>query len=68
MSWEDWLLLSGYFYSFASRMERPVAPELLRFHRQEQLERLKHLLCTFLKDWTIETAELRTSWRQISPT
>ena len=31
-------LLSGYFYSFASRMERPVAAELLKFHRQEQLE------------------------------
>ena len=42
-------LLSGYFYSFASRMERPVAAELLRFHRQEQLERLKHLLVHFVK-------------------
>jgi glycosyltransferase involved in cell wall biosynthesis len=43
------LLLSGYFYSFASRMQRPVAPELLRFHRREQLERLKHLLVHFVK-------------------
>jgi len=43
------LLLSGYFYSFASRMQRPVAPELLRFHRREQLERLKHLLLHFFK-------------------
>jgi glycosyltransferase involved in cell wall biosynthesis len=43
------LLFSGYFYSFASRMQRPVAPELLRFHRREQLERLKHLLLHFLK-------------------
>jgi glycosyltransferase involved in cell wall biosynthesis len=43
------LLLSGYFYSFASRMQRPVAPELLRFHRREQLERLKQLLLQFFK-------------------
>jgi biofilm PGA synthesis N-glycosyltransferase PgaC len=43
------LLLSGYFYSFASRIQRPVAPELLRFHRREQLERLKHLLLHFVK-------------------
>ena len=43
------LLLSGYFYSFASRIERPVAPELLRFHRREQLERLKQLLLHFLR-------------------
>jgi glycosyltransferase involved in cell wall biosynthesis len=42
-------LLSGYFYSFASRMERPVAAELLKFHRQEQLERLRHLLMHFIK-------------------
>ena len=43
------LLLSGYFYSFASRIERPVAPELLRFHRREQLERLKQFLLHFFK-------------------
>jgi glycosyltransferase involved in cell wall biosynthesis len=43
------LLLSGYFYSFASRIQRPVAAELLTFHRHEQLERLKHLLTRFLR-------------------
>jgi poly-beta-1,6-N-acetyl-D-glucosamine synthase len=43
------LLLSGYCYSFASRMRRPVAPELLRFHRREQLERLKRLVLHVFK-------------------
>jgi glycosyltransferase involved in cell wall biosynthesis len=43
------LLLSGYFYSFASRMQRPVAAELLKFHRQEQLARLKDLLTRVLR-------------------
>ena len=43
------LLLSGYCYSLAARMERSVAVELVRFHRHEQLERLKHLLLGFLR-------------------
>ena len=43
------VLLLGYFYSLASRMERPVTAELLRFHRQEQLERLRQLLMQFVK-------------------
>jgi glycosyltransferase involved in cell wall biosynthesis len=43
------VLLSGYFYSLASRMERPVAGELRKFHRTEQLERLKDLLVQFFK-------------------
>jgi glycosyltransferase involved in cell wall biosynthesis len=43
------VLLWGYFYSFAARMQRPVAAELLKFHRREQLERLKQLLVHFFK-------------------
>ena len=34
-------LLSEYFYSLASRMEEPIEAELLKFHREEQLSRLK---------------------------
>jgi len=37
------VLLAGYIYGFASRMERPITDELLRFHRQEQLMRLRQL-------------------------
>src|SRR5262249_42866584 len=36
-------LAAGYIYSVVARIERPVAPELLRLHRREQLERLKGL-------------------------
>ena len=49
------VLLFGYLYSFATRVERPVASELLRFHQQEQLGRLRHLLLNFFK-----TGRLRT--------
>ena len=41
------ILLFGYMHSLAKRVERPVPPDLLRFHRREQIERLKHLLFHF---------------------
>jgi biofilm PGA synthesis N-glycosyltransferase PgaC len=43
------MLAAGYIYSFAAGIERPVTPELLKFHRREQLERLKGLLARFAK-------------------
>ena len=48
------VLLSGYIYSFACRMRRPVEAELLKFHRKEQLNRLKLLLVRFLKTGRLE--------------
>lgn len=42
-------LLAGYLYSLGSRMERPIPAELLKFHRQEQLQRLKDLFLQFAK-------------------
>jgi hypothetical protein len=48
------VLFSGYVYSFASRMKRPVDAELLKFHRKEQLNRLKYLFGRFLKTGRLE--------------
>ena len=48
------VLLLGYVYSFASRMNRPVDAELLKFHRKEQLSRLKCLFVRFLKTGRLE--------------
>lgn len=42
-------LLSGYFWYFLTRFERPVSKELMRFHRKEQMQRLKDLLLNRLK-------------------
>ena len=36
-------LLLGYFWCWITRFERPISPELMRFHRKEQLDRLKQL-------------------------
>jgi glycosyltransferase involved in cell wall biosynthesis len=48
------ILFSGYVYAFASRMKRPVDAELLKFHRKEQLSRLKCLFVRFLKTGRLE--------------
>jgi glycosyltransferase involved in cell wall biosynthesis len=38
------LLLFGYTWAFLSRVERPVSQELMKFHRSEQMSRLKNIL------------------------
>ncbi len=35
------LLMSGYLWAFLSRAERPISDELMKFHRKEQMVRLK---------------------------
>jgi glycosyltransferase involved in cell wall biosynthesis len=40
-------LLSGYLYGLAMRIERPVTPELIRFHRREQMSRLRRRFLGF---------------------
>ena len=41
-------LLSGYLWGGLIRMERPVSNELMKFHRQEQMEKLKMILKSVL--------------------
>jgi glycosyltransferase involved in cell wall biosynthesis len=38
------VLLAGYMGALVSRVERPVPPELVTFHRSEQMQRLRHCL------------------------
>ena len=44
------VLLSGYLYAFVCRIERPLTTELLKFHRQEQMQRLKQLCRYFIRN------------------
>lgn len=37
------LFQTGYFWGMISRMPRPIAPELMAFHRSEQMARLRQL-------------------------
>lgn len=41
-------LLAGYSYAFLSRMQRPVSPDLMKFHRREQMQKLRYLLGNFM--------------------
>jgi hypothetical protein len=38
------LLLAGYLGAFARGVPRPVSPELVRFHRREQMVRLRRAM------------------------
>ena len=38
------LLLAGYWWAWMTRVKRPVSSELMRFHRREQMQRLRHAL------------------------
>lgn len=43
------LLLWGYLWASIKRMERPVSPELMKFYRAEQMQRLKNIFRKILK-------------------
>ena len=49
-------LLLGYICSVIARVERPASPELLSYHRQEQLERLKQLLIRFIQTGHVKSS------------
>jgi glycosyltransferase involved in cell wall biosynthesis len=34
-------LIAGYFWAMLGRVDRPMSPELIAFHRREQMQRLK---------------------------
>ena len=42
-------LLSGYVWAAFRRAQRAVSPELQRFHRQEQMKKLRAIFCTLLR-------------------
>lgn len=43
------LLLWGYLWASIKRMERPVSPELIKFYRAEQMQRLKNIFHKIVK-------------------
>ena len=54
-------LLAGYVSAFARRMKRPVSDELMRFHRKEQLAKLKAILGSFFKMRRVDSFEVKAS-------
>jgi glycosyltransferase involved in cell wall biosynthesis len=56
-------LFSGYCWAALRRIERPVNPELMRFHRREQMKKLKAILRTLLKFKKVDSFHLITEQR-----
>jgi glycosyltransferase involved in cell wall biosynthesis len=52
-------LLCGYGAAALSRMERPVAPELMRFHRREQMAKLGLIVSSLIRLKRIDKFRLR---------
>jgi len=42
-------LLFGYCTAALQRVERPVSPELIRFHRREQMAKLRLILGSLIR-------------------
>lgn len=51
----------GYLWAFIRRIERPVSPELMRFHRREQLTKLKAILKSLLTFRKVDPFQVRPS-------
>jgi len=51
-------LFAGYLVAFLSRAERPVSPELMRFHRNEQMLKLKTIMSSLFRLKKINRFEL----------
>jgi hypothetical protein len=63
-------LFAGYLTAFLTRMERPVSPELMRFHRAEQMQKLKSIissLCRFKKINSFELLPAEPTAARTSP-
>jgi glycosyltransferase involved in cell wall biosynthesis len=43
------VILSGYFWAAATRMDRPVSKELIRFHRGEEMRKLKAIASSLIR-------------------
>jgi glycosyltransferase involved in cell wall biosynthesis len=51
-------LFAGYLTAFVSRAERPVSPELMKFHRSEQMLKLKTILSSLCRLKKVNSFEL----------
>jgi len=52
-------LLAGYVSAFFRQLDRPVSRELMRFHRKEQMAKLKSILKSLLKFRRIDSFEVK---------
>jgi glycosyltransferase involved in cell wall biosynthesis len=51
----------GYAWAFISRQKRPVSDELMRFHRKEQMQKLRTILKSMLKSGHVDSFQPKES-------
>ena len=52
-------VLSGYCWAALSRTKRAVSPELMRFHRREQMKKLGAIIRTVLSFKKVDSFRVR---------
>jgi poly-beta-1,6-N-acetyl-D-glucosamine synthase len=57
-------LLAGYTWAAVRRMPRPVSPELMRFHRADQMRKLRAILRSTLRLRKVDAFSLKTDRNQ----
>jgi hypothetical protein len=53
-------LLVGYGWAALRRTRRPITPELMRFHRREQMKKLRAIFRAFLRFKKVDNFHLAT--------
>ena len=60
-------LLSGYCWAALRRMKRPITPELMRFHRSEQMKKLRAIFRTLLRFKKVDSFRLAPTGSHTRP-
>jgi biofilm PGA synthesis N-glycosyltransferase PgaC len=53
-------LLIGYCWAALRRIQRPVSREMIRFHRREQMKKLRAIFCTLLRFEKVDSFRVAT--------
>jgi glycosyltransferase involved in cell wall biosynthesis len=57
-------LFAGYFWGALRRVKRPVPPEMIKFHRREQMQKLRTIARTLLRGQKVDSFSLGSAERQ----
>jgi glycosyltransferase involved in cell wall biosynthesis len=57
-------LFAGYFWAALRRVKRPVPPEMIKFHRREQMQKLRTIATTLLRGQKVDSFSLGSADRR----
>jgi hypothetical protein len=59
-------LMAGYIYAGIRRTKRPVSPEMIRFHRREQMRKLGTIFRALLRFKKVDSFRVATAQNRVS--